>query len=87
MASYQASFDNSLAKVIDKEDGIYIRPYSYTSWWITKPLLFEEINEEIELIPQDHAPVQVESGEDVSITVLKEYLSNLVMTRGSLNHR
>lgn len=44
--------------MVNKEDGIYVRPYSNTPWWITKPLLFEEINEEIELIPQDSTPMQ-----------------------------
>lgn len=38
--------NKSLEKVIDKEDGFCFRPYSYIPWWITKIVLFGEMNEE-----------------------------------------
>lgn len=42
-----------VARVIDKDEGFWFRPYSYTHRGITKPVLFIEMNEKTGLISRD----------------------------------
>lgn len=53
--------NKSLAKVIDRDETFYFRPYVYTAKGITRAQLFEEQNEKTNLVPWESCPPKPQS--------------------------